>query len=305
MPPARTDPHRTLEYSRSHTLARDVLPFSMVGVVLGLFLLTPLDGATLQPRITFLGGTVILFSLACIVSAIYRRTKKSVPNIVLSPAGILFRDVSERPIAWHDIRDIGTAHVRSTSELFSTKVTKLEVSQGTYRSLTDGAWRMWTVAREGDPSEIYLSYYHNLPFDEFQHEVRLRWQAFSRRAGDADALSSRSDDRNARPVSTATARDHAHVGAEKPTAAASGGVAALAALVRGSSPMQVLVITSALVGMVVLLANHAGLWSTARQDKARLEAAKWDTWQKKYDAERKATDAEQRRIDEMWKKHKW
>lgn len=297
--------HRTLEYSQSHSRAREVLPYSMVGIVLGLFLLTPLDGASLRRENAWLGGGVVLLSSLFVLAAIYRRSQRSVPSIVLSPAGVLFQDLSAKPIPWDEILGVGTAHVRNTGDLFSTKVTKLELSQSSYTSLTGGSWQMWTIARNGDPSEVYLSYYHNLPFDEFQREVRLRWRAFSRNAVDKSASATRDEDGRAVPAANSSGKERGSTGAETREAATSGAREAIAALLRGSSATQLLVISLSCAGIAVLLANHVGLWSTARQVTARAEAARWHARQQQYDADRKATDAEQRRIEEMWKKHKW
>lgn len=289
MPPDVADLHRPLEYGQSHALARSVLPGAVVGILLGLFLLTPLDSATLDRKSALLGGAALALSLAMVGVVIYRSSKPSVPSIVLSPAGVLFRDLSTTVIPWDEIEAIGTAHVRGRRELFSTKVTKLVVSQQFYQSLTGGVWQIGAVGRAGDPSEIYLSYFHSVPFDEFQHAVRVRWQAFSRHAASATrARQSTGSATNGTPDAVVAA------GKEERTAPPV-----------NSTPFQLLVIVASLAGIVVLLANHAGLWSTTRQVKARSGAVEWRAWQDKYDADRKATDAEQRRIEELWKRQKW
>lgn len=92
----------------------------------------------------------------------------------------LFRDVSDQPIPWDEIREVGTAEVSMVGEFSAKRVTKLVVSHRYLRSLGLGSLPDNRIAEVGDPSAIYLAYYHSLPFDEFQTAVQVRWQAFHR-----------------------------------------------------------------------------------------------------------------------------
>ena len=305
MKPEITDPRRTLEYGHSHDLARSFLPVTLVGVALGLFLMTPFDRAVADRSQALLGGAVVALALAFLGVVIYRRAQPNVPSIVLSPQGILFRDISASVIPWDEIREVGTAHVKASKELFSTKVTKIVVSQRYYDALSGGTWRASTIAQGGDPSEIYLSHFHTLPFEEFQDAVRHRWQAFSRHAqghapqeahADSHAIRPHDD----RPRAVAAPQPTARGGGVVQRAASFPGLRALSAIIAGSSPGQLVANAAAVAAILALLTNQIGLWSTPQQDRARTAAAKWRAELEKFNADRKATDDDQRRIREMW-----
>ncbi|MEQ1576337.1 MAG: hypothetical protein ABL894_01680 [Hyphomicrobium sp.] len=305
MKPEINDVQRTLEYGQSHDLARQFFPVPLAGIALGLFLLNPLDGAEPERNVVLIGWASIGFSLAFLGIVIYRRTQPSRPSIVLSPQGVLFRDLSETFIPWDEILEFGIAKVSATRDFSSTTVTKIVVSQRFYESLTKGRWLEPVVGQNGSPSEIYLSYYHTLPFEEFQQAVGRRWHEFSRHAGGKPIAGSLADhDAAPSPIGHPVSGSHSpqaqqRLGAVQ-RAGTFGSFHALAALVRESSLGQRLVIAASLAGIVALLSNQVGLWSTAAQLSGRARAAEWRARQEQYDADIKATGDEQRRIDYNW-----
>lgn len=302
--PVISDVRRTLEYAHSHEQVRRFLPFAPAGIALGLFLMTSLDGSPVEPKIIWLGSAVVALSLGLLCVLIYRRVQPSVPGIVLSPQGVLFLDFSDKVIAWNEIREVGFASVSASRDLFATNVMRLVVSQRYYNTLTNGTWHDSVVAREGDPSEIYLSYYRPLPMGEFAEAVRLRWLAFSQHAKDRPAevfLSAGEPAAGAMsgPSATVPARRGAGVVQRAQSFAAA---RALVALLRCSTRLQLLAIAASLACIVALVTNQMGAWSTPAQDRGRAKAAEWRAWQQKFDASRKATDEEQRRLQDMWDK---
>lgn len=313
MKPEIANVERTLEYGQSHDLARALLPYTLVGILLGLVLLTPLDAAEVDRKASWLGWTMVLLSLAILATIVYRRTLPSVPSIVLSPQGLLFRDMSETVIPWNEIRDVGIREISAARDLTSTKVTSISVSPQLLSQLTGGKWLDSVVARDGDPSEIYLSYYRHVPFDEFQAAVRNRWHAFSRRAEGqtpptpfAKAVTAPSPESVYRNTGETLAKQPGRTPSVRRAQSLAGQVSAslqaMTGLIRGTSPGQAVVIAAAVAGITALLANQAGLWSTERQDTARARAAEWRKHQEAFDRDRAATDAEQRRSAEQWDK---
>ena len=289
-----TDVQTTLEYAQSHDLALKMLPIALAGAVIGLFLMTPLDGSDIEHRNGLSGGLLLAISLIFLAVIIRRRMQPSVPGIVLSPQGLLFRDISAKIIPWNEILDVGEDYVSAARDFRSTKVTRIIVSPRFYDVLTAGAVQESLVGVGGDPSHIYLSYYHALPFVEFQAAIRHRWHAFSRHATGtpppvgAPALAetpSPSLSRRAVAIQRAPAFE---------------GLRAASALIRASSPGQLIVIAGLLAALGALITNQMGLWSTPGQERGRATAAEWRAWSEKYDAERSALDAEQARTRDFW-----
>lgn len=182
------DIQQTREYALSHHTARGMLPFTVGAFLLGSFLIVSHDGSQTGVNDLLFGGLSIAASLAGLAISVYKMRSPTVASIVLSPEGVLFRDVSDKPIPWDEIREVGTAEVSMVDEFSSKRVTKLVVSYHYLRSLGLSSLPDSRVAEVGDPSTIYLSYYHSLPFDEFQTAVQVRWQAFHRRPKSSSQL---------------------------------------------------------------------------------------------------------------------
>ncbi len=294
-----TDIHRTLEYGQSHVLARKMLPFSLFGVLVGLFLMTPLEGESFQSRNSAFGFIVVILSLALLGMVIHRRLQPSVPSYVLSPQGVLIRDISDKPISWNEIIEVGFADVRANRDLLSTKVVKLTVSHRFYQAVTNGKWLDPVVAegaiRIGEPGEFYVSYYQDVPKDEFHSAALLRWHAFSRHAAGKAAPE----------IPVVVSSEQAPTPARARTSVVERGssigvTGAFADLVRNAPPGFQLATVVALAGIAAISSNLLGFWSTAGQDRARKSAAESRAQWEKFEADRRATDAEQKRIKDMW-----
>ncbi|MDX2308140.1 MAG: hypothetical protein NW216_07880 [Hyphomicrobium sp.] len=319
MDPEIADVQRTLEFAQSHELARRFLPAPFVGAAIGLVLVTPFDGRDVEGGPMLLGSAVILISLASLGVIIYRRMSPSVPSIVLSPQGILFRDLSEKVIPWNEIRSVGIAFVQEARDFNSTKVTKLTVSKGFFRMLTAGHFHLSVMAVESDAPEIYLSYYHRLPFDEFHGAVQRRWHAFSHHASGktlppefAIRASSANEDTRTLAGSRGPAPRTSGIAIER--AQSFPGFRAFAALLGSSSPVSLSVTAFALAAIVALVTNNMGLWSTQQQIEGRARAAEWRQWNERFEADRKAMDEklekdQQERdkafacMDQYWSQH--
>lgn len=169
------------EYAHSHQTARGLMLFGLVCFLFGSFLIVSQRGPYGDTKGLVFGGLAIAVALAAFFIGYRTGRQPSVARIVLSAEGVLFRDVSDRLIPWHDVKDVGTADVMMEGDINSTKVTKLVVSRAFIQSLDLSSPFDSRIVRVGEPSEIYLSYYHKLPVDEFHAAVLSRWQAFHKR----------------------------------------------------------------------------------------------------------------------------
>lgn len=294
MEPEISDVEHSLEYGHSHEMARKSLPVPLIGVLLGLFLLTSFEGRILSAKHAFGGSLAIFLSLVYLAFIVYRRMKPNVPSIVLSPKGVLFRQFSESVIPWDEIQEIGVARISGYRDIFPTRVTKLVVSQKFFTAPKQSLWATSVIARDGDPSEIYVSYYTPPPFDEFQSAIRCRWQAFSiHAAASASQPATRSVLPNPWPESR---RD----GRTVQRAESFAGVRALLSLVRSSSPSHLLLMSVLIVGILALATNNLGYWSTNAQREGREKAEEWRQWRRAQEAEQKAFDADQSRVRERF-----
>lgn len=302
MRPEIYDLDRTLEYSQSHDQLAKVLPLVLGGLLVCLFVLTPLDGASRGSRDTFFAMLIAAFILVCLAAIIYRRAQPSVPAIVLSPGGILFRDFSERIIPWDEIRKVGIDKVSGSRDFFSTRVTSLAIPPSLYQALCEGRFGNSVVARDGDPGLVFIGYFHSVPFEELHRAVLLRWHAFSRHAsGWALPLHIAEDaarHRDAPPPATARGSGRGVIERVPRYELLS----TMAALFKDGSLAGRLTSVAAVAGIVALLANHAGLWSTAGQEKARARAAEARAWRLQLEAEDKARQEERRRFDERMRR---
>lgn len=304
---AKRDPFdidRTVEYAHSHDLARKFLPFALFGVLLGLFMMTPLDAAEPRSRNFWAGALAIALSVLFFGIIVFRRSQPNRASIVLSPQGIVFRDISDKVIPWNEIREIGSKRVTIPRDVIGVKVTTLVVSERFLASLTQDKWLDSAIASAGSPSEIYVSYFQPPPFAEFHAAVRLRWHAFSQHARGLPptalpARNTNSSDRHAGPEPVGTPAGRSATVQRAPSFE---GLRALGALLRASSPAQVLMIMLALAGIGALLTNRMGFWSTDAQIRSRAQAAEMRAWRKKMDDEQKEREAEQRRFDERMKR---
>lgn len=178
MTPPHDDIHRALDYGHTHRTARELLLGAVAVFAVGAFLITTNQGWKYDAKGLLLGCALVAAAAVAVVIAMRARRQPSVASIVVSPDGVLFRDFSDKIIPWREIRDVDTAEVRMIEEHFATRVTKLVVSQGTFRSLRRRPTIDRRIAEDGEPSAIYLAYYHTLPFDEFHAAVLARWRAF-------------------------------------------------------------------------------------------------------------------------------
>lgn len=92
----------TCEYVHSHDSARGMLPLTAGAMVLGSFLIVSHDGSQSGIEDLLLGGVIVAASLAGLAIAVYAMRRPKVAHIVLSPQGVLFRDVSTAPCAFTD-----------------------------------------------------------------------------------------------------------------------------------------------------------------------------------------------------------
>lgn len=300
MKPEVFDIDHTIEYAHSHDLARRALPFAVMGILLGLFIMTPLDAAAPKSRDFWLGAIVVVISIGFIGAIIHRRSRPNEASIVLSPRGILFRDISEKVIPWNEIREIGAKRVTRSRDVIGVKVTKLLVSERFFDTLIGDRWSDSSVAMRGDPAEIYVSYYQPPPFGEFQEAVRRRWHAFSVHARGLQPLAPPPLMAHEAQAAAANRGEGLAPRSSRTVQRASsfGGLKTLTSIVRSSSPIQLIVIVVALAGIGALVSNRAGMWSTGAQERSRAQAAELRAWRKKQDDEDKEREAERRRFDE-------
>ena len=293
---------RPLEFAQSHDLARSFIPITLGGMVLGLFLLTPLDDAHPNGKALTMGIIALALSFAMLAVAIYRLSNPSKPAIVLDEHGILFRDLSDKTISWNEIRAIEIDRVSRPKDFTATKVTALVVTPTFLDRLTGQRTLDPVVARRADPARIFLSYYQSLPFEEFHDAVQTRWHALSHHARGQTYEPQQPTNEAAKPASSnaGTLRKAQGATVSRPTMGAN--LSATMGMLRKSSPGQLLTSLVLIVAIVILATNKAGLWSTRAQIDARAKDAEWQATLDKIDAEHRATAEDQRRRDESFKK---
>lgn len=300
-----SDVKAPLEFGHSHGLARQAIPFTLFGVALGLLMQTSLDGRAIKGQTLLLGAAFVVGALAFLAVAIWRRTLPNVASIVIGPSGVLVRDISEKPIPWRDIKAIGFAKVSGSKDLRSTKVVKLNVSKAFYKRYSGGRWLASVIADDGEPSAIYLSYYHALPVEKVHDALQRRWQYYAASAGSTAAPEPDRFERANDP-----ARDYdrapAYAAPQRTSAIQSRGSAssASAGVLSGMLKEQTLgervgsLVALAAIG--ALLSNMLGLWSTDTQLRGRATQAEWRARNAIYDAEQKAWDEDRRKSDAKW-----
>lgn len=308
MRPEILDPKRTLEYGHSHDMARSALPWTLGAIALGLFMIFSVDGgsSSRDAKNALLGGIVIAGALLFLGVLVYRRAQPSVPSLVISEQGILFRLVSEKVIPWDEVRDVRRDKVRAGRDFLSTKVVRIALSPAFYERYTEGRWHESVTGESGSrDSAIFLAYYLNVPHEELYVAVRKRWLAFSHRAVGAaaeaiDALADSARTHHTRPLAGSGAGVTPRRNSVMQRASSFEGLAALGGLVRGASFGQIAGSVTALAIIAALLSNILGLWATEAQVKGRAEAAKWKAWQEQQDREQAAFDAEQKKTREKF-----
>lgn len=307
MRPDIADTKHTLEYGHTHDIARQFLPWSLGAIALGLFLMVPLDGAATDGKGTLLGGMAIAIGVAFLGGIVYRRAQPSVPNLVLSEQGILFRTVSEKVIPWNEIRDVRRDTVRASRDFFSTKAVRIALSPAFYERYTEGRWHDSVTGESGErESAIFLAYYLDLPHDELYAAVRKRWRAFSHHAVDAAitdddlADATAADAEAGRPLAGSAPAVKWRGGGVIQRGESFQSLRAIGGLVRDQSPGQLLGTVVALAAIVALVTNMMGFWSTASQDRGRAEGAKWKAWSDKREAEQREFDAAQKKTREKF-----
>lgn len=295
MKPEVTDVHRRVEYAQSHDLARKALPITLWGLAVGMLMLASFDGRTIQPKHYWAGMAIIAMAIAFLGVVVYRLKQPSVPRIVLTRDGVLFKEFSEKIIPWNEIIGIGVAKVSMPRDLTSTRVTKLVVSRSFYDRSARSDFLSGVTALEGDPSEIYLAYFQPPPFDEFQTAVRLRWQAFSRHAPQSSRADGSAFDPAPHSPASGVPRPPRGV-VERASALAS--LSNVAVRLSQASPLQLLGNVTALAMIAALSTNMAGVWATQSQIDGRAEAEKWRKLREQWAAEEKARAAERKRFDD-------
>jgi hypothetical protein len=303
MPPEAShdlsDVDRTLEFAHTRAAAQQFFPYTFVGLLVGLFLMSPVGGVAGSARNPLLGAVIIALSLGMIALLAHRTRQPDIARIVLSRDGVLFRDLSERLIPWGAILEVDVTRVSKPGDLLSEEVTQLVVSKAFFRELKADRWLIPSViARGGDASAIYISYFHTLPRETFHAAVLERWRAFGPQAEgvrQSDRFISTAPSRHVVPgLAAATPRGNSQSGSAPLPAIGD----TFVALLKTASLRHRLVIGLACVGMAILFANHFGLWTTAGQIREREEAAKLEAWKRDIDASRKATEEERRRWQE-------
>lgn len=279
------DVEGTLEFAHTRASAQRFFPYPFIGLLVGLFLTTPVGSIAGSSRNPILGVAIIVLSLGMLVLVVHRTRQPNVARVVLSRDGILFHDLSERLIPWSEILEVGVTRVSKPGDLLSEEVTELVVSESFLREIKAGRWLIPSViARSSDPCAIYISYFQPLPREAFHAAVLERWRAFGRNASGV-----------AKPDRPPSRRVPTRLPSAPPPAIGD----TFVALLKTASLRHRLVIGLACVGMAIVFANHAGLWTTAGQTREREEAARLEAWKREYDASRKVIDENQRRLKEQ------
>lgn len=185
------DIHKTLKYAHSHGNARRLLVAGFLALVAGTLVVASSEGWKTDSKGMLVGTAAIAGSIAALAYAVHTLRQPSRPNIVLSPDGVLCLDVSDKPIPWNEILDVGRAKVSPSGVHFYTKVTELQVSRSFFESLDLGPAPSHLIAVKGSWSNgnrdiIYVAYHQWLPRDEFHEAVLARWKTYHKRRTERD-----------------------------------------------------------------------------------------------------------------------
>jgi hypothetical protein len=167
-------------YGSSHALAGR-LAWAAAGLVamgVGVLALTqPTDGTLL----TGLGLAAVGLLLGIVV--VVRLASPPVYAVTVAEDGLVFRDVSPRPIPWREIEAVEIRKVREVSAPTSRPVASIAVARSFFATLsTKTAWP-GEVVSIGEPTWIHLAYYrHDVPVAELAALIEARVAA-ARRAG--------------------------------------------------------------------------------------------------------------------------
>lgn len=179
------DVQRTLQYE-SHVYTRKLIWMPILCLAVGLWVLlygSVHDKMQWQPWLgLFLGAGWLIY-------AFYRLAVPAPPMLVLSPDGLIWRNVSERLIRWHEIRDVTQSDhdvwVRGRRQRIE-KATVVWVSRRFYnqkifvRSLLKRGpfWGNAFVHKDDVSGMVIASGVVSLEPDPLHAEIVARWQAF-------------------------------------------------------------------------------------------------------------------------------
>jgi hypothetical protein len=185
------DIHKTLEYAHSHGNARRLLVAGFFALAMGTLVVISSEGWKTDSKAMLLGTVAVAGAIAALAYAVHTLRQPSRPNIVLSPDGVLCLDVSDKPIPWHEILDVGRADLSRSGVHFYTKVTELQVSRSFFESLELGTTPDYLIAVKGSRSNgnrdvVYVAYHQWLPRDEFHEAVLARWKSYHGRRAEHD-----------------------------------------------------------------------------------------------------------------------
>lgn len=159
----------TREFGSSHALAWWLLPTALAFLLFGLSVLVVVSGTDLHGwALAGIGG-----GLLAVIAV--RMAKPPVSAIVLSPEGLVFRDVSSKLIPWREIRAVEMGDVSIEGGLLSRRVASIAVSRAFFATLTSkGLWPCEVVSI-GEPTMIHLAYHRrDVPVDELAELIEQR-----------------------------------------------------------------------------------------------------------------------------------
>lgn len=256
------DVNRTLEYAHLHRWAINLLPIGFLVCLFGLYMLTPMDGS--QPSDTGRAMLAVVFGLVIAVGALLALRREDKPALSLSVDGIACWPISEQPIPWYEIRGVETERFWTRRMIFERSVTVIIVSKDFYERINGSYFGFADYVVKGDPVRIRILHFdYSAPFRELHDAIIARWQAFG-------------------PLPAPEVARGATVPRVRATALRDTARKALAAVTPsrpGVSPVRFWLSVTPLLGIIVLLANLVGFWSTQAQRDARharaLEAERW------------------------------
>jgi len=277
MSPDVTNPRRTLAYSSSRFLLSAVwLPLWMVLICLLILRFG-------EPKLAFPG---VLGIVACLVWIGYIAKEvwlTSSASLVLSTEGLRYRAVSGTVVPWREVRQIEVldhtfSHGRSKVTLASGTV--VFVSRAFYdRALHIASFfargPLWSdkFVDRGDLRGIVIApEFFSIPPDELHQAISVRWKAF--RGGSEWSLS-----------------DMPVTGTGVASPAPRGGTSLM-------TPWETIKLALPLAGILVVLANFAGLWETTYQRQRRETRERYEAEERKRQEERKA---DQDKWDKVWR----
>lgn len=316
-----SDVHQVLEFRADTAIVR-LLPAGLALCFLGLLGFALYDAESPSTEMVLAICVLVVAGVGITVFALWRRSNRSKPVFVLSPAGVHYRIAGVKTflVPWREIRGIDTVNItswnwsiRNPGTMIFSNVTVFLVSKKFYDAhifinsllLRGPAWENIFITKG---ALVQVALHHELVSVEprvLRDAVEARWHAFRDQPSGSDGIPVKSARAS---VPTVIAGWRKKIGRRDAAARpdSTSGVVAMGANPKAMPVWEAVQIIVPLIGIAIVLSNLLGLWAMQGQVQAREERKKWEERDRQQKEFRKKLDEEQkerdRRFQEMFRR---